>query len=56
MRPYGQPKAQAVERLRPLLAARVEAARVEVKEEQPFVRRYVLGPSPLVRDLRSRRA
>jgi hypothetical protein len=52
------PKAEAVERLRPLLAARVEAARTagEPVGQPPFVRRYILGPAPLVRDLRTRRS
>jgi ATP-dependent Clp protease ATP-binding subunit ClpC len=50
-------KAQAVERLRPLLAARVEAARSTNKNPAPsFVRRYILGPAPLVRDLRLHRS
>ncbi|MBY0526766.1 MAG: hypothetical protein K2R98_25465 [Gemmataceae bacterium] len=51
-------KTQAVERLRPLLIARVEAARAaaELGNSPTFVRRYILGPSPLVRDLRSRRS
>jgi ATP-dependent Clp protease ATP-binding subunit ClpC len=53
-------KAQAVERLRPLLAARVEASRsVSAAPEgssPSFVRRYILGPSPLVRDLRSHKS
>ncbi len=52
------PKHEAVERLRPLLAARVAAARTagEPSGQSPFVRRYVLGPAPLVRDLRTRRS
>jgi len=50
------PKAEAGERLRPLLAARVEATRIESSEQPSFVRRYVLGPAPLVRDVRSRRS
>jgi len=51
-------KAQAVERLRPLLAARVEAARATAPEgnSPSFVRRYILGPSPLVRDLRTHKS
>jgi ATP-dependent Clp protease ATP-binding subunit ClpC len=50
-------KAQAIERLRPLLAARVEAGRSANKDPAPsFVRRYILGPSPLVRDLRLHRS
>ncbi len=50
------PKNQVIERLRPLLAARVEAARsAPAKPGQVIIRHYVLGPSPLVRDLRSRR-
>jgi peptide chain release factor 2 len=52
------PRAEAVERLRPLLLARVEAARRGGAASDPraFVRRYVLGPAPLVRDLRTRRS
>jgi ATP-dependent Clp protease ATP-binding subunit ClpC len=51
-------KAEAVERLRPLLCARVEAARAEpaCATQAPVVRRYTLGPAPRVRDLRSGRA
>jgi hypothetical protein len=50
-------KVQAVDRLRPLLAARVEATQSVSKEPAPsFVRRYILGPAPLVRDLRSHRS
>ncbi len=49
------PKGQAAEQLRPLLAARLEASKTADAADRPaFVRRYVLGPSPLVRDLRSR--
>jgi ATP-dependent Clp protease ATP-binding subunit ClpC len=52
-------KAAAVERLRPLLWARVEAARAgpaEPSGRPPLVRRYTLGPTTLVRDLRSGRS
>jgi ATP-dependent Clp protease ATP-binding subunit ClpC len=52
-------KAQAVERLRPLLRARVEAARqgtAEAGGRPPVVRRYGLGPQPLVRDVRTGRS
>jgi hypothetical protein len=44
----GHPKAEAVKRLRALLA-RVTAA----EGRPPVVRRYCLGPAPLVRDVRS---
>src|SRR5262249_5619517 len=47
-----RPKAEAVERLRPLLRARVKAAGQETAGNR-VVRRYTLGPSPLVRDTRS---
>ena len=47
-----RPKAEAVERLRPLLRARVAAADQETTGGR-VVRRYTLGPSPLVRDTRS---
>jgi peptide chain release factor 2 len=47
-------KAQAVERLRPLLRARVEAAKAaDAGGRPPVVRRYGLGPQPLVRDVRT---
>ena len=52
------PKARVIERLRPLLASRVEAARstpAEPTRTPAIIRHYILGPSPLVRDLRSRR-
>jgi ATP-dependent Clp protease ATP-binding subunit ClpC len=52
------PKAEAVDRLRPLLRARVEAAkRASANDagQPPVVRRYTLGPAPRVRDLRSGR-
>ncbi|HXG08637.1 MAG TPA: AAA family ATPase [Gemmataceae bacterium] len=52
------PKAEAAQRLRPLLRARVEAARAALANEggqPPVVRRYTLGPAPRVRDLRSGR-
>jgi ATP-dependent Clp protease ATP-binding subunit ClpC len=51
--------AEAVERLRPLLWARVEAARRATPEaagRPPVVRRYGLGPAPLVRDVRTGRS
>jgi ATP-dependent Clp protease ATP-binding subunit ClpC len=55
------PKVEAVDRLRPLLAARVEATKERAEPTAgdglgPFVRRYILGPAPLVRDLRTRRS
>src|SRR5262249_45250416 len=45
-------KAEAIERLSPLLLARVESAGKEAAGGR-VVRRYTLGPSPLVRDTRS---
>ncbi|MBL8796336.1 MAG: AAA family ATPase [Planctomycetia bacterium] len=48
-------RAQAVERLTPLLRARIEAsgaATASATAPPPIVRRYVLAPSPYVRDLR----
>ncbi len=45
-------KAEAIERLSPLLLARVEGAGKEAPGGR-VVRRYTLGPSPLVRDTRS---
>jgi peptide chain release factor 2 len=48
-------KTAAVERLRPLLRARLEAATAEPGQRPPVVRRYTLGPTTLVRDLRSGR-
>ena len=48
-------KGEAVERLRPLLAARVAALR-GATDQSAVIRRYVLGPAPLVRDLRSGRS
>ena len=50
-----RPKAEAVERLGPLLRARVEAAGQETAGNR-VVRRYTLGPQPLVRDTRSGRS
>ncbi|HYV35167.1 MAG TPA: hypothetical protein VE988_05650 [Gemmataceae bacterium] len=54
------PKADAIDRIRPLLQARVENARVNGVEIEPtrtpMVRRYTLGPATLVRDVRSGRA
>jgi peptide chain release factor 2 len=49
---------EAVERLRPLLRARVVAAGAEdmAHRPTPVVRRYSLGPAPLVRDVRSGRS
>jgi peptide chain release factor 2 len=52
-------KAEAVERLRPFLRARVDAAKAGAPEgtgRPPVVRRYTLGPTTLVRDLRSGRS
>jgi protein subunit release factor A len=50
-------KAQAIERLRPLLRARVDASRTAADGGRPsVVRRYCLGPAPLVRDVRSGRS
>jgi ATP-dependent Clp protease ATP-binding subunit ClpC len=52
-------KVQAMERLRPLLRARVEAARQAPSDaagRPPVVRRYGLGPAPLVRDVRTGRS
>jgi hypothetical protein len=51
-------RAQAVERLRPLLRARVDAARAaaDAGGRPPVVRRYGLGPQPLVRDVRTGRS
>jgi ATP-dependent Clp protease ATP-binding subunit ClpC len=48
-------RAEAVERLRPLLLARLEAARQPAAGRPTVVRRYTLGPTTLVRDLRSGR-
>jgi protein subunit release factor A len=49
-------RAQAIERLGPLLWARVEAARTAPPDRPPsspgVIRRYILGPSPAVKDLR----
>jgi ATP-dependent Clp protease ATP-binding subunit ClpC len=49
-------KAEAIKRLRPLLRARVDAAAGDstaAGRSPTLVRRYHLGPSPLVRDLRT---
>lgn len=49
---------EAIERLKPLLQARLEAAaraQPEVSQRPALVRRYTLGPTTLVRDLRSGR-
>jgi peptide chain release factor 2 len=51
-------KAEAATRLRPLLRARVEAAKAALTSDgnqPPVVRRYTLGPAPRVRDLRTGR-
>jgi ATP-dependent Clp protease ATP-binding subunit ClpC len=50
-------RAEAIEKLRPLLRARVAAAdpSAPVPGRTPVVRRYSLGPAPLVRDARSGR-
>jgi ATP-dependent Clp protease ATP-binding subunit ClpC len=47
-------KAEAIERLRPLLRARLDAP-AEKGSRPPVVRRYTLGPTTLVRDLRTGR-
>jgi peptide chain release factor 2 len=49
----GHPKAEAVKRLRALLQARLTAAEAASEGRPPVVRRYCLGPAPLVRDVRS---
>jgi hypothetical protein len=49
-------KAEAVKRLRPLLWARVEASRAAADDRGAVVRRYSLGPAPLVRDVRTGRS
>ncbi len=51
-------KAEAVERLRPLLRARVEGGKAgaDASGRPQVVRRYTLGPTTLVRDLRSGRS
>lgn len=49
-------KSQAIGRLRPLLHARVLASRLAPRESAgrpTVVRRYTIGPAPLVRDLRT---
>jgi ATP-dependent Clp protease ATP-binding subunit ClpC len=51
-----RPRAEAVQRLRPLLRARVAAAMAAEEGRQSVVRRYALGPAPLVRDVRSGRS
>jgi ATP-dependent Clp protease ATP-binding subunit ClpC len=53
-----RPRSEALELLGPLLLARVAAAGSEqpVAGRTPVVRRYALGPSPLVRDSRSGRS
>jgi ATP-dependent Clp protease ATP-binding subunit ClpC len=49
-------RAEAIDRLRPLLRARVALAEAAPTEGRPpIVRRYVFGPAPLVRDVRSGR-
>jgi protein subunit release factor A len=45
----------ALERLRPLLAARLAATQGSAADSERIVRRYVLGPATKVRDLRSGR-
>jgi ATP-dependent Clp protease ATP-binding subunit ClpC len=50
-------RSEAVQRLQPLLWARVAAAGSAAAEGRPpVVRRYSLGPAPLVRDVRSGRS
>jgi ATP-dependent Clp protease ATP-binding subunit ClpC len=50
-------RAEAAERLRPLLWARLAASEKALQEGRPaVVRRYSLGPAPLVRDVRSGRS
>jgi ATP-dependent Clp protease ATP-binding subunit ClpC len=53
-----RPRSEAVERLKLLLRARVAAAESATATEgrSPIVRRYSLGPAPLVRDVRSGRS
>src|SRR5262249_32078717 len=49
-----RPGAEAVSRLRPLLRARLAVEGGPAPEGRPpVVRRYCLGPAPLVRDVRS---
>ena len=50
-------KSDAIARLQPLLRARIAAAQAEgpVTGKPPVVRRYALGPAPLVRDVRTGR-
>jgi hypothetical protein len=48
-------KAEAIERLEPLLRARVIGGRGDGVVGATVVRRYTLGPSPLVRDQRTGR-
>jgi peptide chain release factor 2 len=52
-------KSEALDRLRPLLLARIEAIRKEAGHAEstrmPTIRRYTLGPTTLVRDTRSGR-
>ena len=52
------PKAEAIERLKPLLRARLDASPASSAgptQRPPVVRRYTLGPTTLVRDLRTGR-
>jgi ATP-dependent Clp protease ATP-binding subunit ClpC len=50
-------RSEAAERLRPLLWARLAASETAPSEGRPpVVRRYALGPAPLVRDVRSGRS
>jgi len=48
---------EAIQRLRPLLWARIEAARTATAADDrpPIIRRYRLGPTTLVRDQRTGR-
>jgi ATP-dependent Clp protease ATP-binding subunit ClpC len=49
-------RAEAIDRLRPLLRARVATAEMDpTPGRPPMVRRYVFGPAPLVRDGRTGR-
>jgi ATP-dependent Clp protease ATP-binding subunit ClpC len=49
-------RGEAVERLRPLLRARLAAGSAATAGRPAVVRRYALGPAPLVRDVRSGRS
>lgn len=51
-----KPRSEAIERLRLLLRARIDAAAAPAAASGPsLVRRYVLGPAAFVRDLRLNR-